>query len=44
VYSIANQDFANLQTYAGYTVRLTGEMKGDTITVSNVVMPSPKKS
>src|SRR5690349_21170063 len=34
VYNIANQDLAALQTHAGHTVRLTGEMKGDTITVS----------
>jgi hypothetical protein len=42
VYNIANQDFANVQTHAGYTVRLTGEMKGDTVTVSNIVMPRRK--
>jgi len=44
VYSIANQDLADLQTHAGHTVRLTGEMKGDTVTVSKIVMPAPKKS
>jgi hypothetical protein len=44
VYNIANQDDADLQTHAGHTVRLTGEMKGDTITVSKIVMPAPKKS
>ena len=44
VYSIANQDLADLQTHAGHTVRLTGEMKGDTITVSKIVMPAAKKS
>ena len=42
VYNIANQDDAALQTHAGHTVNLTGEMKGDTITVSKIVMP--KKS
>ncbi len=44
VYNISNQDLAALQTHAGRTVRLTGEMKGDTITVSKIVMPAPKKS
>ncbi len=43
VYSIDNQDFAGLQQHAGHTVRLTGEMKGDTITVSKIEMPAPKK-
>jgi len=44
VYNIANQDDTALQTHAGHTVRLTGEMKGDTITVSKIVMPAAKKS
>ena len=44
VYNIANQSDADLQTHAGHTVRLTGEMKGDTITVSKIVMPAAKKS
>ena len=44
VYNIANQDDAGLQTHAGHTVRLTGEMKGDTITVSKIVMPAKKAS
>jgi hypothetical protein len=44
VYNIANQDLAALQTHAGHTVRLTGELKGDTITVSKIVMPPAKKS
>ena len=42
VYSIENQDL--VQDHAGHTVRLTGEMKGDTITVSKIVMPGKKKS
>ncbi len=42
VYNIENQDLALLQAHAGDTVRLTGEMKGDTITVSKVVMPGKK--
>jgi hypothetical protein len=44
VYNIDNQDLAQLQEHAGHTVRLTGEMKGDTITVSKIVMPAKKKS
>jgi hypothetical protein len=35
VYKIANRQFALLQVDAGY---LTGDMKGDTITVSNIAM------
>ena len=42
VYNIANQSLALLQTHAGHTVRLTGEMKGDTITVSDIAMPAKK--
>jgi hypothetical protein len=38
VYKIANQDLALLQMHAGHTVQLTGDMKGDTITVSNITM------
>ena len=44
VLNIANQDAAGLEEHAGHTVRLTGEMKGDTITVSKIVMPGKKKS
>lgn len=44
VYDIANQDLADLQTHAGHTVRLTGDLKGDTITVSKIEMPAAKKS
>jgi hypothetical protein len=44
VYKIENQDLALLQEHAGHTVQLTGEMKGDTITVSKIVMPGKKKS
>ncbi|MBK5295296.1 MAG: hypothetical protein JJE04_26915 [Acidobacteriia bacterium] len=42
VYSIENQDFAALQAHAGHTVRMTGEMTGDTIKVSNIAMPAAK--
>jgi hypothetical protein len=44
VYNIANCGLPLLQTHVGHTVRLTGEMKGDTITVSNIVMPAKKQS
>ena len=44
VYNVGNQDFAALQQHAGHTVKLTGEMSGDTITVSKIVMPAKKKS
>ena len=43
VYKIANQELAALQTNAGQTVRLTGDMKGDTITVSNITTAGKKK-
>ena len=42
VYNIANQDDADLQTHAGHTVELTGDMTGNTIMVSKIVMPKPK--
>jgi hypothetical protein len=42
VYNIENQDLALLEEHAGHAVRLTGEMKGDTITVSTIVMSGKK--
>ena len=36
IYQIANQDAADLMTHAGQMVKLTGEMKGDSITVSKI--------
>ena len=42
VYMISNQDSPLLQMHAGHTVLLTGEMKGDTVTVSKIVMPAKK--
>ena len=45
-YQIANQNFADLKPHGGHKVALTGEMKGDTITVSKIAMPkeaAPKK-
>ena len=35
---IANQDFKDLATHAGHTVKLTGELKGTAITVSKIEM------
>jgi hypothetical protein len=43
VYQIADQKDAALATHAGHTVRLTGEMKGSTITVSQIEMPKTSK-
>ena len=42
-YAIANQDFAALKAHGGHTVALTGEMKGDSITVSKIEMPKADK-
>jgi hypothetical protein len=43
VYKIANQDSPLLQMHAGHAgVTLTGDMKGDTITVSKIAMPAKK--
>jgi hypothetical protein len=42
--NIDNQDFAALQEHAGHTFKLSGEMKGDSITVSKIVMPAKKTS
>lgn len=38
-FQIENQNFAGLKDHAGHRVALTGEMKGDTITVSKIEMP-----
>ena len=38
IYQIANQDLAALATHAGHAVKLTGELKGDAITVSKIEM------
>ena len=43
VYQIADQKDAALATHAGHTVLLTGEMKGDTITVATIEMPKTDK-
>lgn len=36
VYEFGNQNFKDLPTYAGDKVKVTGEMKGNTITVSKL--------
>ena len=36
VYNIANQDYAGLEQHAGESVKLTGSMNGDTVTVTNI--------
>ena len=43
VLKISNQDFADLKAHAGHVVMLSGEMKGDAITVSKVEMPKAEK-
>ena len=38
VFQIANQDNKDLATHAGHAVKMTGELKGTTITVSKIEM------
>jgi hypothetical protein len=38
VFQIANQDNKDLAAHAGHTVKMTGEMKGNSITVSKIEM------
>ena len=40
VFQIADQNDKALATHAGHTVVLTGAMKGDTVTVSKIEMPT----
>ena len=42
VYDISNQTMSALSKYAGDDVTLTGEMKGDSITVSKIEAPKKK--
>jgi hypothetical protein len=42
VFKISNQDYEGLKTHAGHEVMLTGDLKGETITVTKIEMP--KKS
>ncbi|HYN09783.1 MAG TPA: hypothetical protein VES67_20540 [Vicinamibacterales bacterium] len=39
VLAVANQKFEGLETHAGHTVLLTGQLKDSTITVSKIAMP-----
>ena len=39
VLKIANQDNKDLAVHAGHAVKVTGELKGDAITVSKIEMP-----
>ena len=43
VYNISNQTLAALQEHAGQTVSLSGDVNGDTVTVSQVTMTAKKK-
>ena len=36
IYQIANQTLADVEKFAGQTVKMTGEVKGDAITVTSV--------
>ena len=38
VFQIANQDNKDLATHAGHAVKMTGELKGNSITVSRIEM------
>ena len=38
MFQIANQDLADLQTHAGHKVKMTGELKGDSLTVTKIEM------
>jgi len=43
-YQIANQDFAGLKAHGGHAIALTGEMNGESITVSKIEMKAPAKT
>ena len=38
VFQITNQDFKGLATHAGHAVKMTGELKGNAITVTKIEM------
>ena len=38
VFQIANQNFADLAKHAGHAVKMTGELKGNAITVTKIEM------
>ncbi len=42
-YQIANQDFAGLKDHEGHKIALSGEMKGDSITISKIEMKAAAK-
>lgn len=42
VYTVANQTFSGLTKYAGETVSLTGDMNGNTVTVSKIAAGGKK--
>jgi|SRR5512143_1447685 hypothetical protein len=42
IYNIANQDYSGLEEHAGHNVKLTGQVSGDTVTVSNITMSAGK--
>ena len=42
IYKLTNHD-ADLKIHAGHSVNLTGDVKGDTIKVSKIEMPTPSK-
>jgi hypothetical protein len=42
VYNVANQTFAALTEHAGETVSLTGDVNGDTVTVSKITASGKK--
>lgn len=44
IYQISNQDFAGLEEHAAHNIKLTGDMSGDTITVSKIEMAGKSKS
>jgi hypothetical protein len=44
VYNIDNQDLPELEKHAGHTVKVTGEMSGDSIKVSKIEMSGGKKT
>jgi hypothetical protein len=43
VYQIADQKDKALATHAGHTVLLSGDVKGDTVTVAKIEMPKEEK-
>lgn len=38
IYKISNQDMKDVTVHAGHLIDLTGTLKGDTITISKIVM------